>query len=183
MSDHIPGTPAGTGSRKLAAAKGMTDLPADGEVLEASAAGVSYEEYLEKNGSLTYANTGVSMLPLLRQGKDLFIVKKKGSERLKAGDVALYRRPPASYVLHRVIRVQPEDYVILGDNCVNKEYGIKDEDIIGVMTGYVRGGKEHSVSDAGYRLYTAVWMHTIGCRIFFLKVKFKIRRIVRRLIR
>ena len=32
--------------------------------------GISYEEYLEKHGSLTYSNVGVSMLPLLRQGLD-----------------------------------------------------------------------------------------------------------------
>ncbi len=38
--------------------------------------GISYEEYLERNGSLTYTNSGVSMLPLLRQGRDLFTVRK-----------------------------------------------------------------------------------------------------------
>ena len=35
---------------------------------------VTYEEYLEENGSLTYTHIGRSMLPLLRQGKDLFTV-------------------------------------------------------------------------------------------------------------
>ena len=32
--------------------------------------GISCEKYLERNGSLTYTNVGVSMLPLLRQGLD-----------------------------------------------------------------------------------------------------------------
>ena len=71
-----------------------------------------YEDYIEKNGSLTYTNVGVSMLPLLRQGKDMFIVSKKGKERCKAGDVVLYRRPPDQYVLHRVIEVCSDGYVI-----------------------------------------------------------------------
>ena len=35
---------------------------------------INYEEYIEKNGSLTYTNVGTSMMPLLRQGKDLFTV-------------------------------------------------------------------------------------------------------------
>ena len=52
---------------------------------------ISIGEYLEKNGTLTYANVGVSMLPLLRQGRDLFTVRKKGAERCRAGDVVLYR--------------------------------------------------------------------------------------------
>lgn len=38
---------------------------------------ITYEEYLEKNGSMTYSNVGVSMMPLLKQGRDLFTVRKK----------------------------------------------------------------------------------------------------------
>ena len=32
-------------------------------------------EFLEENGKLTYTNVGVSMMPLLRQGKDLFTIE------------------------------------------------------------------------------------------------------------
>ena len=35
--------------------------------------GLSYEEYLERYGSLTYSQVGGSMLPLLREGRDLFV--------------------------------------------------------------------------------------------------------------
>lgn len=142
----------------------------------------TFDEYLEKNGSLTYTNVGVSMLPLLRQGKDLFTVCRKGPERCKAGDVVLYHRPPNQYVLHRVVEVRPEDYVILGDNCVAKEYGIKDEDIMGVMTGYVRGGREHSVQDWPYRLYSFVWMHTIGFRVFLKRILLRFAKIVKKVL-
>ena len=126
---------------------------------------VSFEDYLSKNGSMTYTNRGVSMLPLLQQGRDLFTLEKKSSERCKVGDVVLYRRGK-QYVLHRVVEVRDRDYVILGDNCVSREFGITDEDIIGVMTGYVRKGKEHSVRDVGYRVYSAVWLSTEKPRVF-----------------
>ena len=141
---------------------------------------VSYEEFLEKNGSMTYSNVGVSMLPLLRQGRDLFTVRKKGEERCKKGDVVLYRRPPSSYVLHRVIAVNEADYTILGDNCINKEHGITDEDIIGVMTGYVRDGKAHSVDESGYRLYSWVWVNFASVRIILQKLRSKLRRLTKR---
>ena len=141
--------------------------------------GISYEEYLEKNGSLTYSNVGVSMMPLLREGKDLFKVKKKDKRRCRRGDVVLYRRPPDKYVLHRVIEVRPKDYVILGDNCVKKEYGIKDSDIIGVMTGFVRNGKEHTVKELSYHIYTDYILHTIPIRIFYKKVIWKIKRMIK----
>ena len=136
----------------------------------------SFREYIEQHGTLTYSNVGVSMMPLLRQGKDLFTVRKKAGERCRAGDVVLYMRGTDRYVLHRVIEVRPDDYVIMGDNCVSREYGIRDEDILGVMTGYVRGGREHSTDEISYRLYTFFIMHTIWFRLY---VKGGIRRLYR----
>ena len=136
---------------------------------------VSYEEYLEKNGSLTYSNTGVSMLPLLRQGRDLFTVEKKGPGRCRVGDVVLYRRGK-EYVLHRIVGVCPDSYVLLGDNCVKREYGVTDADILGIMTGFVRGGKSRSVNDPVYLLYTRFWLLSEKPRIFCRRVLDRLRR-------
>lgn len=125
---------------------------------------ISFAEYLDQYGTLTYSVVGESMLPLLRQEKDLFIVQKKGRERCNRGDVVLYHRPPNQFVLHRIIEVRPNDYVILGDNCIGKEFGITDADVLGVLTGFVRDGKIHNVSEPGYQIYTALWLHTISLR-------------------
>ena len=141
---------------------------------------MTYEDFLESNGELTYTNVGTSMMPLLKQHRDLFTVRRKGSARCRAGDVVLYRRPPNKYVLHRVVEVRKNDYVILGDNCINKEYGITDGDIIGVMTGYVRKGRTHTVKDRSYCIYKAYIMHTIPLRVLFKKVKLKTKRAVKR---
>ena len=114
------------------------------------------------------------MLPLLRQGKDLFIVRRKEAVRCRAGDVVMYARTADQYVLHRVIKVRPEDYVMMGDNCITKEYGIQDDNIIGVMTGYVRAGREHKVTELSYRMYSFIIMHTIGIRVFLKRCKMKL---------
>ena len=137
--------------------------------------GLSYEEYLDKYQRLVRTNVGVSMLPLLRQGRDLFIVEKRGPGRLKAGDVVLYRRPPDKYVLHRIVEVREKDYVILGDNCVNRGYGITDDDILGVMTGFVRDGKQHTVTERGYRLYRFLWLHGAPVRVFLKKAVWRVK--------
>lgn len=142
----------------------------------------SYEEYLAKNGELTYTNVGVSMMPLLRQGKDLFTVKRKDpAVRCRVGDVVLYKRPPKQFVLHRIIGVLPDSYIILGDNCIVKEHGIRDEDILAVMTGYVRDGKTHTTDEAGYRLYSFIILHTIPVRVTLKKAMNKAWRILRKL--
>ena len=140
----------------------------------------SYEEFLDANGSLTYTVVGVSMLPLLRQKKDLFVVKKKGDERCSVGDVVLFRRPPNKYVLHRVVKVLPDSYETMGDNCISRERGVMEDDILGVMTSFVRNGKQHSVDERGYRFYTYVWMHSRRARVLVKKAESALRRRVKK---
>ena len=141
----------------------------------------SIEDYLNEKGTLTYSNVGVSMMPLLRQGRDLFTVRKKGPERCKVGDVVLYKRPPDKYVLHRIVEVRRDSYVILGDSCVNREYGVTDSDILGVMTGYIRDGKEHSVTEQAYLDYTARILRNEKKRVARIRLKLRIRRTLRRM--
>lgn len=142
---------------------------------------ISYEDYLKEYGSLTYTNVGVSMLPLLKQGRDLFTVEKKSDKRCKKGDVVLYHRPPDQYVLHRVIDVLPDSYVILGDNCIAREYGITDADILGVMISFVRKGRSFSIQDRRYRIYSALILHTIPFRIFCKKSAIRIKHSLKRI--
>ena len=139
----------------------------------------SLEKYLSEQGKVISSNVGVSMLPLLRQGKDLFFIEKKGSERCKVGDVVLYRRK-RQYVLHRIIEVREKDYVILGDNCTIKEYGIKDSDILATMTSFIRNGKEHSVNELAYKIYSFMWLKFAPIRIFLrLKIFPLIKKVLR----
>ena len=91
----------------------------------------SFEEELNKKGILVYTNKGNSMYPLIRQGKDVLIIKKCNT-RLKKMDVPLYKRESGQYVLHRIVKVNSNDYVIRGDNTYSNETGIKDEQILGV---------------------------------------------------
>ena len=107
-------------------------------------------EYLDTHEKLVYTNKGCSMMPLIKQGRDMVIIRKKGEERLKKYDVALYVKGPNHYILHRVIKVNKDDYTIRGDNNYFTEYGIKDSDIVGVLIGVIRKGREHSVDEFGY---------------------------------
>lgn len=125
---------------------------------------LTYEEYLERHGTLTYTNVGTSMLPLLRQGRDLFVARPINGMRCRVGDVALYRRPPSRYVLHRVVEVLDDGYLMLGDNCVAREY-VPEEAVIAVMSGFVRDGRAHDVDEPGYRAYVWLWLRTERLRV------------------
>jgi len=139
----------------------------------------TYEEELNRSGSFTYTCSGVSMLPMLRQYKDLFTIEKKQG-RCKKFDVVLYKRKSGAYVLHRVVKVSENDYVILGDNCLNKEYGIKDDDIIGVLASFIRDEKEYSVSHKGYQIYVRIWYFLYPLRRIWIYGKQKCKRILQK---
>lgn len=120
------------------------------------------EDVLKEEGVFVSTTVGVSMFPMLRNRRDTIIVKPYEG-RLKKYDVPLYKRG-SNYILHRIIEVLPDSYVILGDNCIQKEYGITDEQILGVLTGFYRGSKQINMDGVGYKLYVCVW-----CRLYPLR--------------
>ena len=121
------------------------------------------EQVLEEDGILYHTSKGVSMRPLIREGKDILVIKKPAG-RLKKYDIPLYKRDSGEYVLHRILKVREKDYVICGDNRWQKETGITDRHIIGVLTEINRGGKIITMKEPRYRLYVHLW-----CDLFFLR--------------
>jgi len=125
----------------------------------------TFEEQINEHGVLMYRNVGVSMRPLIRQGRDLMVISRKPEGRLKKYDVPLYKRDNGKYVLHRILKVRENDYVLCGDNCWQREYGITDRHIIGVLTEVVRDGKTIPVTDKAYLCYVHLW-----CDLFYVRV-------------
>lgn len=112
----------------------------------------SFESILNKYGKLTYTNKGMSMFPMLRPEKDTFTIVKKTETRCKENDVALFKTN-GKYILHRVVEVYDDHYTFLGDNCINCEKNIKDEDILGILISYQKNGHIISINDPEYRIY------------------------------
>lgn len=108
------------------------------------------EKILATDGIYISSTKGVSMLPMIKTGRDVVVISPK-KERLKRFDVALYRRGEA-YVLHRVIEVLPDSYLIRGDNTYVDEF-IPESAVIGVMTEYYRGRKNILATDKKYLDY------------------------------
>lgn len=93
------------------------------------------EDVLASEGVYAATTWGTSMYPMLRSGRDTVILRPPQG-RLRCYDVPLYR-VGEKYVLHRVIRVLPEGYLIRGDNCLTTER-VQESQVIGVLTGFYR---------------------------------------------
>lgn len=139
------------------------------------------EEVLQEQGMFVSTTSGTSMYPMLRDRQDTIIVKPyKG--RLKKYDVPLYKCGNR-YILHRIIEVLPDSYVICGDNCERKECGITDEQILGVLTGFYRGSKQVDMESWQYKAYARLACATYPLRRvrgFARKVVGKIRRVLKK---
>ena len=128
------------------------------------------EKMLSEWGYIVYTIKGTSMMPLLRQYRDIIEIRPKGEHRCKKYDVVLYKRGK-NYILHRVLRVLPDGYIIAGDHNTFLEYDIKDERIIGVMVRMIRDGKEISMTDIKYRLYVHLWCDLYPVRMGLLRIR------------
>lgn len=129
----------------------------------------TYEEELSKHGKIIHTNVGVSMMPLLRQHRDVMIIERPNG-RLKKYDCPLYKTRSGKYILHRIIKVRENDYVICGDNCVTFERGVTDKQILGVLTGVIRDGKTITMDNKLYKLYYHLWCDFIYIRIAILHI-------------
>lgn len=132
------------------------------------------EEVLMEDGLFVSTTVGMSMYPMLRNRRDTIVIKPYEG-RLRKYDVPLYKRKDA-YILHRIVEVLPESYVICGDNCEQKEYDITDAHILGVLVEFYRGDKPINMQALGYKLYVRIW-----CAIFPIRMCYKkARRLVSR---
>ena len=121
---------------------------------------MDFRGLLERDGKFVYTSRGRSMVPLIREGKDLVVIERAALP-LKKYDVPLYQRANGDTILHRVLQVRPDGYVLCGDSQCNLEYGVQDAQVIGVLSAVIRNGKECSVRDWRYRAYVRLWG---GCR-------------------
>ena len=130
-------------------------------------------EKLDAGGTVIFTPNGTSMLPMLRDGKDVVMLKKPEG-RLHLFDIPLYKRENGTYVLHRVIGFDKDgSYILCGDNQFVKEKGINDSMIIAVLTGFERKGKSYSTKSFSYRLYVIFWYCTRFFRHVFRSVKYR----------
>lgn len=132
------------------------------------------EDVLEENGEISVCTSGVSMYPMLRNRRDMIVLKKLDRD-LRKNDVPLYRAPSGKLVLHRILEVTPDGYIIRGDNLFCKEK-VKHEQIIGVLKAFYRGGKYFDCEKSRkYKIYIVLNRVSYPIRYFW---RFKLRPVL-----
>lgn len=111
---------------------------------------------IESGGEFRLLPRGTSMLPYIREGRDS-VALAKPKRGVKKHDIILYRRYNGKYVLHRVVGVNKDGYIMCGDNQTVFEPEIREEQIIGVVAAVYRGDKRIEPTCLSSRIYSTIW--------------------------
>lgn len=122
---------------------------------------------------------GVSMLPMLRQGKDCVELSQL-PKQLQKYDLPVYRGANGKYVMHRVVGLRGDSYLCLGDNTYHYEM-VTPERMVAVVCAFSRNGRRISVENRSYRIYCRIWCAIFPARRFVKHVEWKLKRIVKKL--
>ena len=125
---------------------------------------------LAKEGlSVTLPVKGNSMLPFIIGGKESVILQKP--DHPKVGDVVLAWVENCRYVVHRIIKIDGHDVVLMGDgNIIGTEH-CKIDDICAIATHVVSAdGKRHDLYSKWRMRATRLWWYLRPIRRFILAI-------------
>lgn len=116
------------------------------------------EEILESGRLVQIKPQGYSMYPLIVPGRDEVVVQKADAERLKRGDVVLYRRDGSILVIHRIWKRNERGFYMVGDNQTEIEGPLRPDQMKGKMIALIRNGKEMDVRRMSYKIPCSIWL-------------------------
>ena len=129
------------------------------------------ERSIKELGYAVAPTAGTSMMPLLKEGRDRVELKPYCHERLKKGDVVLYKKNDGTLVLHRIIKTENREFfTVLGDHQFKNAERVNKNQIIAVACGFFIKGRYVTEKTRWYRLYKKLWLCNLNVRRIILAV-------------
>ena len=114
---------------------------------------------------------GTSMMPLLKEGRDRVELEPCSQERLKKGDVVLYKKNDGTLVLHRIIKTENREFfTVLGDHQFKNAERVNKNQIIAVACGFFIKGRYVTEKTRWYSMYKKIWLCNLNFRRIILAV-------------
>ena len=116
------------------------------------------EQLLRQGRAVRIYPRGYSMYPMFVPGRDEAVISPLDGMQPRRGDVVLYRREKSILVLHRIWKISPDGIYMVGDNQTEMEGPLHPQQLRGILTSFVRRGREVSVHHPVYLLYSRLWL-------------------------
>jgi hypothetical protein len=106
--------------------------------------------------SVTFPVKGRSMLPFIFGGRESVILQKPGS--LQRGQVVLAQVGPDRYVVHRIIKIEPDRITLMGDGNICGTESCTPSNVLAIATHVVdEKGKRRTLESKGQMFKAKVW--------------------------
>lgn len=132
-------------------------------------------ELTEQGKEVSLLISGNSMSPFLIHQRD-YIYFKKTDRKLKKGDMVFYQRDSGQYVMHRIWKVKPEGYYIVGDAQTEIEGPVREDQIFARITKVQRKGKWIEPGDFWWEFFEHVWIRMVPVRRKMMAIYAKVIR-------
>lgn len=129
-----------------------------------------YRTLLREGGAaaLPLTVSGWSMTPFLIHRRDTVYLSRL-TRAPRRGDVLLYQRQNGAYVLHRVYKAESDSLTMLGDAQWLPEPGIREDQIIAIVTRVVRKGTPLAPGSFWWEFFEKVWIRVVPLRRIILR--------------
>ena len=126
-------------------------------------------ELVEEGREVSMVICGSSMSPFLIHQRDS-IRFRKPDRPLRRGDMVFYQRDSGQYVMHRICRVRPAGYDLIGDAQTEIEGPIRRDQIFALVTAVRRKGRWIGPRQFWWVFFEEVWLCLIPLRPFLMKL-------------
>ena len=113
--------------------------------------------------------SGNSMFPFLIHQRD-YICFRRPDRKLRKGDMVFYQRKNGQYIMHRICRVKPDGYYMVGDAQQLIEGPIQESQIFGLVTKVKRKGKWIGPENFWWNFFRYVWIRLIPFRHMLMRL-------------
>lgn len=138
------------------------------------------KEALRGGHSVLINVKGYSMRPFLESGRDK--VRLSPVSTLQVGDAVLAEIWKDTYVLHRIVAIEGDGLTLMGDGNLRGVEHCRRSDVAGVVTCYVRRGRDIEASDPRLCRRVRLWRRLLPLRRYLLcvyKIQLKLSNLLR----
>lgn len=135
-------------------------------------------ELVQSGQEVSMQIAGNSMSPFMVHARDN-ITFRTPEQPLRRGDMVFYQRRNGQFVMHRIYKVRPEGYYIVGDAQMEIEGPITKEQIFAIVTKVQRKGKWIDSSDFWWKFFAGPWLWVIPIRQPIIRLYGKLKHIDR----
>ena len=136
-------------------------------------------EQLANDGQAVFTVTGMSMWPLICHRRDQVIIEKAEKDRLKKGDIILYRVTEEQYILHRITKLEKDYFQTTGDGNLFRDSSMPYNSIIAKVCKVIRNNKVIDCDDFKWKSLFHIWMFLFPIRKWIINTWFHIRKYIR----